>query len=62
MRDVRSNTKDDPTSTRKVVRDSESVVDKKRQFVIDPRVEGVSQNAILRYEEKMKEIIKKWKS
>ena len=43
---------------RKLVRDSESVVDKKPQFEIDLRVEGVSQDAILQDEEKMKEINK----
>ena len=34
---------DNQTSTRKVVRDSEPVVDDKPQFEIDLRVEGVSE-------------------
>ena len=59
IKDVRGYTTDDPTSTRKFVRDSESVVDKKPQFEIDLRVEGVSQDTILQDEEKMKEINKK---
>ena len=59
IRDVRGNTTDDQTSTRKLVRDSEPVVEKKPHFEIDLRVEGVSQDAILQDEEKMKEICKK---
>ena len=39
---------DDQTSTRKLVRDSEPVVDKKPQFEIDLRVEGVSQDEMKR--------------
>ena len=58
-RDVRCYTTDDQTSTRKLVRDSEPVVDNKTQFEIDLRVEGVSQNAILQDDEKMKESNKK---
>ena len=38
------------------MRDSVSAVDKKPQFEIDLRVEGVSQDVILQNEEKMKEI------
>ena len=41
------------------MRNSVSLVDKKPQFEIDLRVEGVSQDAILQDEEKMKEISKK---
>ena len=52
LRDVRGNTKDDQISTRKLVRDSGPVVDKKPQFEIDLRV-GVSQDAILQDEEKI---------
>ena len=44
------------TSTRRLVRDPEPAVEKKPQFEIDLRVEGVSQGAILQDEEKMKEI------
>ena len=58
-RDVTGNTTDDQTSTRKLVRDSESAVDKKPQLEIDLRVERVSQDAILQDEENMKEINKK---
>ena len=59
MKDVRCYTTDDQTSTRKLVRDSEAVVDNKPQFEIDLRVEGVSQNAILQDDEKLKEFNKK---
>ena len=41
------------------MRYSVSTVDRKPQFEIDLRVEGVSQDAILQDEEKMKEINKK---
>ena len=61
-KDVRGNTTNDQTSTRKLVRDSESAVDKKPQFEFDLRVEGVSQDAILQDDEKMKETNKNWKS
>ena len=47
------------TSTRRLVRDPEPAVDTKPQFEIDLRVEGVSQDAILQDEEKMKEINEK---
>ena len=59
IRDVRGNTTDDQTSTRKLARDSEPVVVKRPQFEIDLRAEGVSQDAIFQDEEKMKEIYKK---
>ena len=58
-RDVRGYTTDDQTSTRRLVRDLEPAVEEKPQFEIDLRVEGVSQDAILQYEEKMTEIHKK---
>ena len=60
IKDVRCYTTDDQTSTRKLVRDSEPVVDNKPQFEIDLRVEGVFENAILQDDEKMKESNKKW--
>ena len=47
------------TSTRRLVRDPEPAVEKKPQFEIDLRVEGVSQGGILQDEEKMKEINEK---
>ena len=47
------------TSSRKLVRDLEPAVEKKRQFQIDLPIEGVSQDAILQDEEKMKEINEK---
>ena len=53
IRDVRGNTTDDQTSTRKLV------VDEKPQFENDLRVQGVSQDTILQDEEKMKDINKK---
>ena len=53
-KDVRCYTTDDQTSTRKLVQDSESAVDKKPQFEFDLRVDGVSQDAILQDDEKMK--------
>ena len=56
IRDVRGNTTDDQTSTRKLV------VDEKPQFQNDLRVHGVSQDAILQDEEKMKDINKKLES
>ena len=59
IRDVRGNTTDDQTSKRKLVRDSEPVVDEKPQFENDLRVQGVSQDTILQDEEKMKDINKK---
>ena len=59
IRDVRGNATDGQTGTRKLVRDSEPVVDEKPQFEIDLRVQGVSQDAILQDEEKMKDINKK---
>ena len=61
IRDVRGYTTDE-TSTRKLVRDSEPVVDKKPQIEIDVRVEGVSQDAILQDEEKLRQSTKSWKS
>ena len=51
--------RDDQTSSRKVVRNSVSFVDKRPQFEIDLRFEGVSQCTILQDEEQMKEINKK---
>ena len=54
--DVRGYTTDDPTSTRKLVRNPEPPVDKKPQFEIDLRREGVSKDAILQDEAKMNEI------
>ena len=57
IRDVRGHTTDDQTSTRKVVRNFESLVDKKPQFEIDLRIEGVSQDAILQGEAKMDEMV-----
>ena len=47
------------TNTRRFVRDPEPLVEKKSQFEIDRRVGGVSQDAILQDEEKMKEINEK---
>ena len=58
-RGVRGSTTDDQTGTRRLVRDLELAVEKKPHFEIDLRVEGVSQDAILQDEEKMKEINKK---
>ena len=58
-RDVRGNTTDDQTSTRKLVQNSVSLVDKNPLFEIDLRVEGVSQDAILQDEAKMNEINEK---
>ena len=58
-RDVRGYTTDDQPGTRRLVRDSESDVEKKPQFEIDLRVEGVSQDAILQDEEKIKEVNEK---
>ena len=55
-RDVRGYTKDDQTRTRRFVQDFEPDVEKKPQFEIDLRVEGVSQDAILKDEAKMNEI------
>ena len=55
-RDVRGYTTDDQTGTRRLVWDLEPAVEKKPQFEIDLRVEGVSQDAILQDEQKMKEI------
>ena len=59
-RDVRSHTTGDQTSTRKLVRNFEPLVDKKSQFEIDLRTEGVSQDAILQDESKMNEISEKF--
>ena len=56
-RDVQGYTMDDQTSSGKPVRNSVSFVDKKPKFEIDLRVEGVSQDAILKDEQK-KEINK----
>ena len=61
IRDVRGCTTDDQTSTRRFVRDPELAVEKKPQFEIDLRVEGVSQDAILHDEAKMKESMKSCK-
>ena len=64
-RDVKGNTTEDPglSTSKRLVRNSVSLVDKKPQFEIDLRVEGVSQDAILQDEEQMKEINKKsWTS
>ena len=47
------------TSTRRLVRDPEPAVEKRPQFEIDLRVTGLSQDAILQDEEKMKEINEK---
>ena len=47
-RAVKGNTTDDQTSSGKTVRYSVSPVDNKPQFEIDLRVEGISQDAILR--------------
>ena len=47
------------TSARRLVRDLELAVEKKLKFEIDLRVDGVSQDAILQDDEKMKEINKK---
>ena len=47
------------TNTRKLVRSAEPPVDKKPQFEIDVRKEGVSQDAILQDEAKMSEINEK---
>ena len=58
-RDVSGYTTDDQTGTRRLARDPEPAVETKPQFDIDLRVEGVSQDAILEVEEKMKEINKK---
>ena len=60
-RDVTGNTTEDPghSSSRKLVRNSESLVTKKPHFEIDLRVEGVSRGAILQDEEQIKEISKK---
>ena len=58
IRDVRGNTTDDQTSTRKLVHNSVSLVDKKPQLEIHLRVDGVSQDVILQDEEQMKEINK----
>ena len=46
-------------ASRKLVRNSVSLVDKKPQFEIDLRVEGVPQDAILEDEEQMEEVNKK---
>ena len=59
IRDVRGNTTDGQTSTRKLVPNSVSLVDRKPHFEIDLRVEGVSQDAILHDEAKMNEINEK---
>ena len=55
----RGYTTDDQTNKRKLVRNPEPVVDKKPQFEIDLRVEGVSQVAFLQDQEKMKEFNEK---
>ena len=64
IRGVRGYTTDDLICTRKLVRDSEPVDDKKPKFEIDLRVEGVPQDVILKDEEQMKEINKQktWRS
>ena len=59
IRDVQGYTTDDQTSSGKPVRNAVSLVDKKPQFEIDLRMEGVLQDAILKDEEQMKEINKK---
>ena len=59
IRDVRGCTTDDQISTRKFVQNPEPHVDKKPQFKIGLRIEGVSQDAILQDEAKMNEINKK---
>ena len=59
IRDVKGYTKEDQTSTRKLARNLEPLVDNKLQFEIDLRVHGVSQDAILQYEAKMNEINEK---
>ena len=64
QRDVKGNTTEDPGlySSRKPVLNSVPLVDRKSQFEIDLRAEGVSQDAILQDEEQMKEIYKKLES
>ena len=62
IRDVKGNTTDDQTHTRRLVQDFEPDVEKKPQFEIDLRAEGVSQDAILQDVEKMKEINEKLES
>ena len=62
-RDVRGYTTDDQTSTRRLVRDPEPTAEKKSQFEIDLRVEGVflkipSNNMKKRW----KKLMKSWKS
>ena len=56
IREVRGYTTDDQTCTRRLVRNPEPTVEKKPQFEIDLRVEGVSQDTFLQVEEKMKQI------
>ena len=46
IRDARGNTTDDQTTTRELVQNSVSLVEKKPQFEIDLRVQGASQDAI----------------
>ena len=58
-RDVRGYTTDNETSTRKLVRNHEPLVDKKPPFEIDLRIEGVSEAAFLHDEAKMNEISEK---
>ena len=57
-RDIGGCTTDDQTGTWRLVRDPGPVAEKKPQFEIDLRVEGVSQDAILQDGEKVKEINK----
>ena len=59
MRDVRGNPTDDQTRTRRIVQDFEPIVEEP-QCEIDLRVEGVSQDAILRDEAKVNEINEKF--
>ena len=59
MRDVRGNTTDDQTRTRRLVRDPEPPVVKKPQCEIDLRIRRVSQDAILQDEAKTNEINEK---
>ena len=59
IRDVRGYTTNDHTSTRKLVRNPEPVVEKKPQFEVDLRVDGVSQDAILQDIAKMQEMNEK---
>ena len=59
IRNVRGYRTKDQTSTRKLVRNPEPLVDKKPQFEIDLRTEGVSQDVFLHDEARKNEVNEK---